>query len=125
MSGAAGGRRAERVAERIKVELMELFLRGAVRDPGARDAYVTGVTVSDDLSHARVFVRALGDVGGEAEQQKVVAALNRAAGYLRRELAGRIELKHQPELRFSWDAGVERAARIEELLSEIQREGRS
>jgi ribosome-binding factor A len=119
------GRRAERVAERIKIELMELLLRGVVRDPGAKDAYVTGVAVSDDLSHARVFVRALGDVPSEVEQDRVIAALNRAASFLRRELAGRIELKHQPELRFTWDQGVERAARIEELLSEISREGRS
>ena len=122
---AAGGRRADRVAERIKVELMDLLLRGAVRDPGARDAYVTGVAVSDDLSHARVFVRALGEVETDAQQQRVVVALNRASGYLRRELAARVELKHQPELKFFWDAGVERAARIEQLLSEIQREGRS
>jgi ribosome-binding factor A len=122
---STGGRRADRVAERIKVELMELLLRGAVRDPGAKDAYVTAAAVSDDLSHARVFVRALGDERSEAEKQRVVDALNRAAGFLRRELAGRIELKHQPELRFFWDEGVERAARIEQLLSEIQREGRS
>lgn len=122
---ATGGRRADRVAERIKVELMDLLLRGEVRDPGARDAYVTGVAVSDDLSHARVFVRALGKVESEAEQQRVVGALNRASGFLRRALASRVELKHQPELRFFWDAGVERAARIEELLYEIQREGRS
>jgi ribosome-binding factor A len=119
------GRRADRVAERIKVELMDLFLRGELRDPRARDAYVTAVAVSDDLSHARVFVRALGDVDNEAEQKQVVAALNRASGFLRRALATRVELKHQPELRFIWDAGVERAARIEELLSEIQREGGS
>jgi ribosome-binding factor A len=125
MSTATGGRRADRVAERIKVELMDLLLRGELRDPGARDAYVTGVAVSDDLSLARVFVRALGDEKQQAEQQRVVAALNRASGYLRRELASRIELKHQPELKFMWDAGVERAARIEQLLSEIQREGRS
>ena len=65
------------------------------------------------------------DADDEVEQKRVVAALNRATGFLRRALATRIELKHQPELRFFWDAGVERAARIEELLSEIQREGRS
>jgi len=122
---STAGRRADRVAERVKVELMDLLLRGELRDPEARDAYVTAVAVSDDLSHARVFVRALGDVEDEAAQKRVVAALNRAAGFLRRALATRIVLKHQPELRFFWDAGVERAARIEELLFEIQREGRS
>jgi len=125
MTGGTPGRRAERVAERIKVELMELLLRGAVRDPGAQDAYVTGVMVSDDLSHARVYVRTLHDPESEANRRNALDGLNRAAGFLRHELSTRIELKHQPELRFFWDEGVERAARIEALLSEIEREGRS
>ena len=43
------------------MELMELFLRGVVRDPSAADSCVTDVKVSDDLSHARVYVRLLRD----------------------------------------------------------------
>ena len=125
MKAAVPGRRAERVAERIKSELMALLLRGAVRDPGAADCFVTDVVVSDDLSHARVYVRVLREDVGEAEQRRVLAALGRASGYLRRELAPRLEIKHQPELRFFWDDGIDRAARIEHLLSEIAREGRN
>jgi ribosome-binding factor A len=120
---AAGGRRAERVAERIKAELMELLVRGTVRDPNAADACVTSVKVSDDLSHARVYVRLLRAEVDEAMQERTVFALNRAAGFLRRELAPLIKLKYQPELRFFWDEGVDRASRIEALLSEIEREG--
>ena len=122
MSGA--GRRAERVAERIKAELMELLLRGVVRDPSAADCCVTDVKVSDDLAHARVYVRLLRSDVTEREQARAVAALNRAAGFLRRELSPRLELKYQPELRFFWDDGIDRAARIEQLLSDIEREGR-
>ena len=50
------------------------------------------------------------------------AGLNRAAGFLRHELSPRLALKHLPELRFDWDAGGERAARIEELLREDGRD---
>jgi ribosome-binding factor A len=98
-------------------------VRGAVRDPNAADVCVTAVKVSDDLSHARVYVRLLRAAVDDEMQQRAVRALNHAAGFLRRELAPLIKLKYQPELRFFWDEGVDRAARIEALLSEIEREG--
>lgn len=125
MKAATPGRRAERVGERIKTELMEILLRGDVRDPGAADCFVTDVVLSDDLSCARVYVRLLREDVGEQEQQRALAALGRAAGYLRRALAGRLEIKHQPELRFYWDDGVDRAVRIERLLAEIASEGKA
>jgi len=118
VTSGSGSRRAERVAERIKVELMDLLVRGVVRDPNAADCYVTAVRVSDDLRHARVWVRMLRQEVTEVERKRAVDALNRAAGFLRRELAPRLPLKHQPDLHFDWDAGVETAARIEELLAE-------
>ena len=124
MKAAVPGRRAERVGERIKTELMEILLRGDRRDPGAADCFITDVVVSDDLSHARVYVRVLREDVAEAEQRGALAALTRAAGYLRRALAGRLEIKHQPELRFFWDEGLDRAARIERLLHEIAHEGK-
>lgn len=124
MKAATPGRRAERVGERIKTELMELLLRGDVRDPGAADCFVTDVVVSDDLSVARVYVRVLREDVKESEQRRVLSALGRAAGYLRRELASRLDIKHQPELRFFWDDGVDRAERIERLLAEIASEGK-
>jgi ribosome-binding factor A len=102
---------------------MALLVRGTVRDPSAADCCVTAVKVSDDLSHARVYVRLLRAEVSEQERARAVAALNHAAGFLRRELAPLINLKYQPELRFFWDEGIDQAARIEALLSEIEREG--
>lgn len=122
MSGA-GQRRPERVAERIKIELMELFVRGDLRDPSAADCFITAVSVSDDLRQARVYVRLLRPEVAETERARVMTALGRAAGFLRRQLAPRLQLRYQPELRFFWDAGVEQAARVEELLAEIERDG--
>ncbi len=102
---------------------MDLLVRGAVRDPGAADCCVTAVKVSDDLGHARIYVRVLRAEVDERARQAALAALSRAAGFLRRELAPRLKLKYQPELRFYWDEDQDRAARIEALLSEIAREG--
>jgi ribosome-binding factor A len=122
VTGTAG-RRPERVAELIRAELMQLLVRGSVRDPSAADCCVTAVKVSDDLSHARVYVRLLRAEVGEQERVGAVAALNRAASFLRRELAPALKLKYQPELRFFWDEAVDDATRLEALFSEIEREG--
>jgi ribosome-binding factor A len=117
-------KRADRVAERIKAELMALLVRGVVRDPNAADCCITAVKVSDDLSHARVYVRLLRTEVPEPAREALVGALNHAAGFLRRELAPRLAIKHQPDLKFFWDQNIDQAARIEALLSEIAAEER-
>jgi ribosome-binding factor A len=116
-----GFRRADRVAERIRSELMDLLLRGSVRDPAAKDVVVSAVRVTDDLSIARVYVRVLEEIGPE-RQEKVVEALERATGFLRRELGHRLQLRHVPSLEFYWDDVVDSALRIESILDEISEE---
>lgn len=116
-----GFRRADRVAERIRSELMDLLLRGSVRDPAAKDVVVSAVRVTDDLSIARVYVRVLEEIGS-ARQDDVVDALGRATGFLRRELGHRLQLRHVPSLEFYWDDVVDSALRIESILDEIREE---
>jgi ribosome-binding factor A len=113
-----GFRRADRVAERIRSELMELLIRGSVRDPAAKDVVVSAVRMTDDLSIARVYVRVLEEIGPE-RQEAVVSALDRATGFLRRELGQRLQLRHVPSLEFYWDDVVDSGLRIESILAEI------
>jgi ribosome-binding factor A len=114
-------RRADRVAERIRSELMELLLRGSVHDPAARDVVVSAVRMTDDLSIARVYVRVLQEIGPD-RQDAVVEALGRATGFLRREIGHRLQLRHVPSLEFYWDDVVDSALRIESILDEIREE---
>lgn len=116
-----GFRRADRVAERIRSELMELLIRGSVRDPAARDVVVSAVRMTDDLSIARVYVRVLEEIGPD-RQEAVVAALGRASGFLRREIGQRLQLRHVPSLEFYWDEVVDSAIRIESILDELRDE---
>jgi len=116
------GKRPKRVAERIRAELMDMLLRGAVHDPEAAGAHVTEVVVTDDLRLARVYVRVIGAEPTEARQRAVVAALKRARGFLRRELGAKLGLRFTPELEVFWDANVDRALRVEALLAEIGRD---
>ena len=97
---------------------MELLLRGSVRDPAAKDVVVSAVRMTDDLSIARVYVRVLEEIGPE-RQEAVVSALDRATGFLRRELGQRLQLRHVPSLEFYWDDVVDSALRIESILEEI------
>jgi ribosome-binding factor A len=122
MTGATQHKRSDRVGERIRAELMEMITRGAFRDPGLSRCYVTDVKLSDDLRHARVYVRSLLSETSGADREKVIEGLGRAAGYIRRELAPRLKLKYHPELKFFWDENVDRARRVEELLHEIEKE---
>ena len=114
-----GFRRADRVSERIRSELMELVLRGGVRDPAAKDVVVSAVRMTDDLSIARVYVRVLEEIGSD-RQDAVVEALGRASGFLRREIGQRLQLRHVPKLEFYWDEVVDSALRIESILDEIR-----
>jgi ribosome-binding factor A len=101
---------------------MGLLLRGAIKDPGARGVVVHAVRVSGDLRHARVWIR-LGEPGTVSDRQRAaVGALERASGFLRRELGARLGLRYTPELQFAWDESADHAARVEVLLGEIRRE---
>lgn len=115
-------KRGERVAERIRTELMELLLRGGVRDPAVQGCWVSNVRVTDDLRNARVYIRMTRSEVSAEERERAIAGLNRARGYIRRELAPRLALKYQPDFKFFWDAGVDHANRIDELLEEIRSE---
>lgn len=131
--GGSGGRRsssarpnkpsrAQRVAGRLQAELMELVLRGALRDPSLADAYFTEIHLSDDLRHARIYFRLTRPTLGAKDREHALQALERASGYLRKELGPKLQLQYMPELKFFWDEGLDRAARVNEMLEEIRRE---
>jgi ribosome-binding factor A len=104
--------RTLRVAEQIQRELADL-IRLEVKDPRVGMVTLTGVEVASDYGHAKVYFTLLGDAG-----QIVAAAegLNRAAGFLRRELGRRIKLRTIPQLHFSHDESVERGMRLSSLI---------
>lgn len=106
--------RTRRVADQIQRELAELLLR-EVSDPRLQGVTVSGVEVSKDLAHARVFVHPSRD----ADAEDIVTALNHAASYLRRGLAGRLKLRVLPRLRFIHDPSLDTGERLDALLHEL------
>ena len=105
--------RADQVATEIQRELAEL-LRTEVRDPRLGYVTITRVDVTQDLSVARIYISELPQAGSSAGQS--MQAIDRAKGFLRRELGKRLRIRHTPELRFEEDHSIEEGIRMTQLL---------
>ena len=110
--GHAEYSRSIRVADQIRRELAILVARD-VADPRVGELTVSGVDLSPDMRHAKVMVTP----GRESDGDASVAALNRAAGFLRSRLGRRIRMRRLPSLVFEHDRTLEHALRIEALIA--------
>ena len=104
--------RTDRVAEQILRELAEL-VRLQVKDPRVRMITLTGVEVTRDYGHAKVFYTTLQGANNLVQQ-----GLERASGFLRSQLAHAMKLRITPQLHFVYDASVERGAHLSQLIEQ-------
>jgi len=88
-----------------------------INDPRLKLIYITDVKVDRELAYADVYVSA---VEGQARSAEILSGLESASGFLRRTLAGRIELRAFPRLRFHWDPTPENADHIEKILAGLR-----
>jgi ribosome-binding factor A len=107
--------RTHRVGELIKEEISEI-VRRELKDPRIGFVTITGVDVTPDLRHADVFISVLGT---KLEREDTLSALQKAAGFLRKELAQRIELKYFPELKFAIDPSIEAGIKIDKIIKKL------
>jgi ribosome-binding factor A len=109
-------RRQRRVAELIHRELSILFLQG-VKDPRLAGVTITGVEVTKDLLLARVYFTVFeAEDGGKG----ALAGLEHAKGFLRTQLAERVELRFVPDLIFAQDKSAQYGQRIDALLDQLK-----
>lgn len=111
-------RRPERVAEAMREVLSELILR-EIKDPRVGMITITSVEVTPDLRHAKVYFSCVGD---EAQRDRTLTGLSRAAGFLRRELTRQLHLRYAPDLRFLFDRGIEEAEHMAQVLRGLGRD---
>jgi len=110
-------RRAERVAEGIRTEVA-MFLRDGAKDPRLRGMVtVTGVDVTRDLRHAKVYVSVL---GSDKERADTYEGLASVAHHLRGTIGRALRLRAAPEIEFKIDESIAHAARIEALLAQVR-----
>ena len=111
-------KRADRVSDLIKAELSDILLR-EVRDPRIGSITITDVKLTDDLKSAKIYFVRMGDDSRRSEAEE---GLQKAAGFLRRELGRRIQLRFVPSISFIYDRSFEYGDRIDKLLSDVRRE---
>ena len=114
-------KRSDRVADLLHREIADLVFR-RVKDPRLASITITGVKVSDDLKHARVFFCAMGGSKGEDAKKNAAAGLQKAKGFIRMELGRRLSLRYVPELEFNYDVSFEYGDKIEKLLKELHKD---
>lgn len=106
--------RRERIADQIQRELAGL-IRLEVRDPRVGMVTLTGVELSRDQSHAKVYFTVLGSASDAAH---ACEGLQHAAGFLRSALAHKLTTRTVPQLAFAYDESVERGVRLSRLIDE-------
>ncbi len=107
--------RQKRAAEQIKVILSELLLR-SVKDPRLQDVTITQVLVDREFQYANIYVNALGD---ESREKEVLAALSKAGGFMRSEIARSMRMRTVPQLVFRWDPSLAHAEEINAILDSL------
>lgn len=95
--------------------IAEILLR-EVKDPRVHNATITAVVVGPDLKLAKVYFSTF----RPEDKDLALAGLQSATGYIKRQVAGRLRLRHTPELRFLFDETLEKANRLESLLHQIE-----
>lgn len=90
-----------------------------ISDPRLHQVFVTDVRVDRELAFANIYVSAVEGVG---RAEEILTGLESASGFIRRTLAGRVDLRVFPRLRFHWDPTPENADHIERLLASIRKE---
>lgn len=107
--------RTQRVSEAVREELSEL-IGFELDDPRLSDVNVTSAEVSPDMRHAHVKVAV-----ESKHERTVLAALDHAKSFLKRELAARLDLRRVPDLHFAVDSHPDADSRIEFLLRRAKR----
>lgn len=111
-------KRAIRVGDAILREIATIILE-KTKDPRVRGVTLTGIHLSNDLKSARVFFSAL---GGADEIKQAQSGVDSAKGFLKREIAARMELRYVPDITFVHDPTLQHADRLEALFDKIRKE---
>lgn len=109
-------KRLNRAAEAYQHELASILLFDT-RDQRLQDVGITRVVFAPDMKLAKIYFRV---AGGKVREREVQEGFKKAEGYLKRELATRVNLKFAPDLRFYYDDAQEAYDHIDRLLHQIE-----
>jgi ribosome-binding factor A len=109
--------RSDRVGGLIQQVLAQM-LKTEIGDPRLANATITAVKMSRDLRIAKIYYAT---ESGVETQKAAHEGFERARGYLKRELAQRLELRYMPELKFFYDDAIDHGEKIEKLIKMVKK----
>lgn len=112
------GKRTDRVGHLIQMELSQLILH-KLKDPRLGFVTITYVSVTPDLKSACVFYSSLGD---EKARRDTGIALEKACGYLQRQVGAVLQLRNTPRLKFLYDESIDKGLEVDQVLRKIHDE---
>ena len=96
------------------------IIRGEIKDPRINPmTSVVAVEVAPDLKTAKAYISVLGD---EESQKSTIAGLKSAEGYVRRELARRINLRNTPQITFILDQSIEYGVKMSKMIDDVTKD---
>lgn len=113
--------RTSRIGEVIMRELAQM-IQQEVSDPRVGMVTVSHVDVTSDLKYAKVYVTRLNGVESDQDVDECIAGLTNAAGFLKRGIAKRVEIRTIPELRFYYDKSLEHGFHMDELIAKANKD---
>ena len=113
--------RTSRISEVIMRELAQM-IQQEVSDPRVGMVTVSHVDVTSDLKYAKVYVTRLNGVESDQDVDECITGLTNAAGFLKRGIAKRVEIRTIPELRFHYDKSLEHGFHMDELIAKANKD---
>jgi ribosome-binding factor A len=112
------GKRNKRVGDLLLREIADLLLK-KVRDPRVQGVTLSGIQMSEDLKHAKIYYSVL---GGDQAVQKAQQGLDSARGFIKREAGHRLGLRYVPEIQFRHDPSLEMGDQMERVFRKMKTE---
>lgn len=114
--------RTDRIAEEMKKEISSI-INNELKDPRLPKLIsVTSVNVTKDLRYAKVYVSVFGN---DEEKKNAIIGLKSAAGFIRREVGHRIQMRYTPEIQFELDNSIEQGVYITKLINDTVKKDNS
>lgn len=106
--------RTDRISEEIKKVVSEM-IQNELKDPRVKGLIsITKVIVTKDLKFCKIYISVLG-----ADKEEVLTGIKSSAGYMRKQLGSRIQIRIVPELQFVLDDSIEYGAHIDKVIKDI------
>lgn len=115
----SGFKRVDRVGDLILKEVSDMIIKGEIRDPRVNSVAFTGIKVTEDLSFARLYFTLINE---DTDKKETLTGLERATGFIKRELSKRLRMRRIPDLKFEFDTALQEGYKIDDILREVKGE---